>query len=107
MSSKKIIHLILCLFLLIFTSHAQTTYDFSTNATLSFGAGGSGIWNTQANITIGGIDYILTSAGNGSFSNAASGGVSDGKCLRKDGSGGDSFKLARVDGQPFQFYGIW
>src|SRR5690606_33579457 len=40
-------------------------------------------------------------------SNAASGGVSDGKCLRKDGSGGDSFKLARVDGQPFQFYGIW
>ena len=107
MSIKKIIHSLVCLFLLAVNSQAQTTYDFSTNATLSSGASGFGIWNTQANITIGGVDYILTSGANGSFTNSATGGVSNSKSLRKDGSGGDSFSLARVDGQAFQFYGIW
>jgi hypothetical protein len=84
-----------------------TTYDFSTAATLSYGSGGFGIWYTQADITIGGIAFRLTSGGNGSFTNAASGGESNSKCLRKDGSGGDSFTLQRTDGKPFQFYGIW
>jgi hypothetical protein len=91
-----------------FCSFSQTTtYDFTTNATLSFGAGGFGIWNTQADITIGGVAYRLTSGGNGSFTNVATGGVANSKCLRKDGSGGDSLTLQRVDGLPFQFYGIW
>lgn len=99
--------LLVCLCLFVINVHSQTTYDFSTNATLSYGTGGFGVWNTQANITIDGVDYILTSGGNGSFTNSASGGVSNGKCLKKDGSGGDSFSLKRVDGQAFQFYGIW
>jgi gliding motility-associated-like protein len=86
---------------------AQTTYDFTTNASLSFGAGGFGIWNTQADITIGGVAYRLTCGGNGSFTNAPNGGVSNSKCLMKDGSGGDQFTLQRADGQPFQFYEIW
>ena len=87
-------------------SFAQTTYDFTTDATLS-GAGGGWPWNTTADITIGGIAYRMTSGGNGSFSNVGSGGESNSKALRKDGSGGDSFTLQRADGQPFQFYGIW
>ena len=88
-------------------SVAQTTYDFSTAATLSYGSGGFGIWYTQADITIGGVAYKLTCGGNGSFANAASGGSSNSKCLTKDGSGGDQFTIERSDGQPFQFYGFW
>ncbi|NGY36918.1 hypothetical protein FQU23_005260, partial [Flavobacterium sp. XN-5] len=107
MVKKIIISLLICLFLFVTNVHSQSTYDFSTSASLSYGTGGFGIWNTQANITIDGVEYILTSGGNGSFVNSATGGVSNGKCLKKDGSGGDSFTLKRADGQPFQFYSIW
>ena len=113
--TKKLLSLTLIqktifVFLFSITSfvNGQTTYDFTTNATLSYGAAGSGIWNTQADIIIGGVAYKLTSGGNGSFTNETTGGASGGvKCLRKEGSGGDSFTLERMDGQPFQFYGIW
>lgn len=98
---------LLFLSLLGLSAYSQTTYDFSTAAALSFGTGGSNIWNTQADITIGGVAYRLTSGGNGSFTNATTGGVSNGKCLQKDGSGGDQFTLQRTDGKPFQFYGMW
>lgn len=88
-------------------SPAQTTYNFNTAATISGGTGGFGIWNTQADITIGGVAYRITSGGNGSLTNQTSGGSGNSKCLRKDGSGGDQFTLSRADGQPFQFYGMW
>ena len=101
MKKNYLLSLFSCLFSLL--SFSQTTYDFSTDATIVAGSP----WNTQANITIGGVAYTLTSGGNGSFSNVGSGGESNSKCLRKDGSGGDSFTLQRADGQPFQFYGIW
>jgi hypothetical protein len=89
------------------SSRAQTTYDFTTNATISGGAGGFGIWNTQADITVGGVAYQLTCGGNGSFTNSATGGNSNSKCLSKDGSGGDFVTIKRADNQPFQFYGLW
>ncbi len=101
--------LLISLLLFSFLSHSQTvktTYDFSTAAALS-GITGSWPWNTQADITIDGTAYRLTCGGNGSFTNATTGGVSNGKCLQKDGAGGDQFTLQRTDGQPFQFYGIW
>ena len=103
------IHKLISIFLLLIASsfYAQTNYDFSTPASLSYGEGGFGIWNTQADITIDGVLYKLTSGGNGSFTNENIGGISNGKCLRKDGSGGDQFVLTRADGQPFQFYGLW
>ena len=97
------------LILISFLSYSQTTkttYDFSTAATLSYGNGQT-TWYEQANITIDGTDYIITTAGNGSLSNSATGGASNSACLKKSGSGGDQFYLSRVDGQPFQFYGIW
>jgi len=99
--------LLLCLLLFGLSAYSQTIYDFSTAASLSFGTGGFNIWNTQADITIGGVAYRLTCGGNGSFTNASTGGVSNSKCLQKDGSGGDQFTLQRADGKPFQFYGIW
>jgi gliding motility-associated-like protein len=107
--SLTLIQKTIFVFLFSITSfvNGQTTYDFTTNATLSYGTGGFGIWNTQANITIGGVAYKLTCGGNGSFTNAANGGLLNSKCLMKDGSGGDQFTLERVDGQPFQFYEIW
>jgi gliding motility-associated-like protein len=104
---KKLFYFIVLICLSLSNLCAQTTYDFTTNANLSFGSGGFGIWNTEANITIGGVAYKLTSGGNGSFTNENTGGFSNSKCLRKEGSGGDQFTLERVDGQPFQFYGIW
>ncbi|MFT3704853.1 MAG: YDG domain-containing protein [Agriterribacter sp.] len=103
----RIFFTVLAIFFLNNVTIAQTTYDFSTSATLSYGTGGFGVWYTQADITIGGVAYKLTCGGNGSFANAASGGVSNSKCLTKDGSGGDMFTIERTDGQPFQFYGIW
>ncbi len=105
--SRYIILLIILMLSSIIIKAQSPTYDFTTNATLSFGTAGFGIWNTQADITIGGVAYRLTSGGNGSFTNAGSGGAGNSKCLRKDGSGGDQFILQRADGQPFQFYGIW
>jgi|GEM_PF-2897091 len=90
-----------------YSQTTKTTYDFSTAAALSGGAGGFGYWNTQADISIGGVAYRLTCGGNGSFTNASAGGASGSKCLRKDGSGGDTFTLQRADGKPFQFYGLW
>jgi gliding motility-associated-like protein len=89
-----------------YSQSTKTTYDFSTTATLS-GYTGSWPWNTQADITIAGTAFRLTSGGNGSFTNVTSGGALNSKCLQKDGSGGDQFTLQRTDGQPFQFYGIW
>jgi hypothetical protein len=90
-----------------FNGFSQTTYDFATNATLSGNVGSSWPWNTYADITIGGVAYKLSSGGNGSFTNVTSGGLSNSKCIKKDGSGGDQLTLQRTDGQPFQFYGIW
>ena len=100
--------LFVSIFLLgISSSFSQTTYNFNTNATLSYGVGGFGFWNTQADITVDGVPYTLTCGGNGSFTNAATGGNANSKCLSKDGSGGDFFLIKRTDGQPFQFYGLW
>ena len=104
---KSLFFLIFFFNLSILSGWSQTTHDFTTNATLSYGTGGFGIWNTQADITIGGVAYKLTCGGNGSFVNSTNGGVSNSKCLIKDGSGGDQFTLQRTDGQPFQFYGMW
>jgi len=95
--------LIFSLLLISLFGFSQTTYDFTTPAVLT----NTGTWITQADITIGGVAYRLTSGGNGGFTNQATGGVSNSNCLRKDGAGGDSFSLQRLDGQPFQFYGIW
>ncbi len=95
------------MFLTLSIKAQSSTYNFTTDAVLSFGTGGFNVWNTQADITIGGVAYRLTSGGNGSFTNVATGGVGNSKCLRKDGSGGDSFTLKRADGKPFQFYGLW
>ncbi|MGV1012755.1 MAG: invasin domain 3-containing protein, partial [Flavobacterium sp.] len=104
---KSLFFLIFFFNLSVLSGWSQTTHDFTANATLSYGSGGSGIWNTQADITVGGVAYKLTCGGNGSFTNSTSGGVINGKCLKKDGSGGDQFTLQRTDGQPFQFYGMW
>ena len=90
-----------------YSQTVKTTYDFSTAAAISGYVPTTWPWYTQADITIDGTAYKLTCGGNGSFTNATSGGSANSKCLRKDGSGGDSFTLQRTDGLPFQFYGIW
>ncbi|MEE1944980.1 MBG domain-containing protein [Pedobacter sp. KR3-3] len=106
----KKIYLVKCFvwFLLLgfaLASRAQTTYNFDAGAVISQPPGS--IWNTQANITIGGIAYKLTACCNGGFSNSATNGNGNSASLQKDGSGGDTFVLERADGQPFQFYGFY
>lgn len=88
-----------------FSAQSQTTYNFDTDAILSKSGGSP--WFTQANITIGGVDYKLSSGGNGSFGNNPSNGSGNSKSLMKVGSGGDNFVLEREDGQPFNFYGFY
>lgn len=88
-----------------FVSRAQTTYNFDAGSTISQPSGSA--WNTQANITIAGIAFKLTGCCNGGFSNSATNGNGNSASLQKDGSGGDTFVLERVDGQPFQFYGFF
>lgn len=98
--------LLLTLLLHLFSTgvFAQTTYNFSTAATLS---NQGGYYTTQALVTISSVSYKLTHLGNGNFSNLSSGGNSNSACLKKDGAGGDFLKIERADGQPFQFYGMW
>ena len=86
-----------------FAQSVKTTYDFSTAASLTK----IGYYYTQADITIDGTAFRIYNGINGDYSNATSGGASNSKCLQKDGAGGESLTLQRVDGQPFQFYGIW
>lgn len=102
--SLKLIVLCLLTFTGLHHSTAQTTYNFSSGATLS---STDGFYLTQALITVGGTSYKLTHLGNGNFSNLANGGNGNSACLKKDGSGGDFLKIERNDGQPFQFYGMW
>lgn len=85
-------------------STAQTTYNFSTPATLS---NLGGFYTMQALVTIDGVSYKLTHLGNGNFSNLSNGGSGNSACLKKDGSGGDFLKIERADGAAFQFYGMW
>ncbi|WP_199140791.1 MBG domain-containing protein [Pedobacter sp. ASV12] len=106
----KKIYLVKCfvwflLFGFALASRAQTTYNFDAGAVISQPPGS--IWNTQANITIGGVAYKLTACCNGGFSNSATNGNGNSASLQKDGSGGDTFVLERADGQPFQFYGFY
>jgi len=88
-----------------FGAQSQTTYNFDAGAALSNPTWP--IWNTQANITIAGVSYKLSSGGNGSFSNSPDNGSGNSKSLMKVGSGGDTFVLERADGQPFKFYGFY
>lgn len=96
--------LTLLLHLLSVSVFSQTTYNFSTAATLS---NQGGYYTTQALVTVSSVSYKLTHLGNGNFSNLSTGGNGNSACLKKDGSGGDFLKIERADGQPFQFYGMW
>ncbi|MBE7172638.1 MAG: T9SS type A sorting domain-containing protein [Williamsia sp.] len=98
---------LLILFTLLLTSlisFTQTTYNFSTPATLS---SPSGTFVTLATITVDGVSYKLSHLGNGNFTNQSTGGKNNTACLRKEGSGGDFLRIERADGAAFQFYGMW
>lgn len=97
--------LLLVMLCVCFSAQSQTTYNFDAGAVISQPPGS--IWNTQANIVIGGINYKLTSCCNGGFSNSPDQGNGNSASLQKTGSGGDTFVLERADGQPFQFYGFF
>jgi large repetitive protein len=84
---------------------AQTTYNFNAGATITTPSGSP--WATQAVITIAGVNYKLTSGGNGGFSISATGGSGNSASLWKTGAGGDTFRLERADGQPFNFYSMY
>ena len=101
----KGIWLMFFIFSLSLISNAQTTYDFSAGATITTPAGSP--WATEAVITIGGVNYKLTSGGNGGWSLSSNNGSANSASIRKSGAGGDSFLLQRVDGQPFNFYSIY
>lgn len=102
---KRSVHLLILLFSFVF-SKAQTTYDFSVAPALSVPSGYPSSWKTIAEITVDGVQYVLNAGGNGTWTHMT-GGNGNSLCLRKDGSGGDQLNIARKDGQPFQFYGIW
>jgi gliding motility-associated-like protein len=97
--------LIVFIFGLSLFSLAQTTYNFDSGATITTPPGSP--WATEAVVTIGGVNYKLTSGGNGGWSLSANNGNGNSASLRKTGSGGDTFRLERVDGQPFNFYSIY
>jgi gliding motility-associated-like protein len=99
------IYMLLFMLCAYISSNAQTTYNFDAGASISIPPGGT--WNTLALVTIGGINYKLTSFGNGGFSNSATGGTGDSPSLQKTGSGGDTFVLERADGLPFTFYSMF
>ncbi|MGN8056233.1 MBG domain-containing protein [Pedobacter sp. 22163] len=97
--------LIFLVFGLSLFCHAQTTYNFNAGATITTPPGSP--WATEAVITIAGVNYKLTSGGNGGFSISATGGSGNSASLWKTGAGGDTFRLERADGQPFNFYSMY
>ncbi|UNY97918.1 hypothetical protein MQE36_12580 [Zhouia spongiae] len=106
--SKLLLSKFLLLFCFLISRHGwtQTTYDFSTAPHIT-GSTSSNPWNTEAYITINGIDFKMTTGGNGSFEHQHSGGNGNSACLKKGSAGGDNFSLQRVDGQPFNIRGFW
>lgn len=104
---RKVLPLLLVLSFLSSLLSAQTTYDFTSAPTLTNPSYWPTSWKTNATVSIGGVSYLLEAGGNGTWTHMSTGGNGNSYCLRKDGSGGDQLRITRVDGQPFQFYGIW
>jgi len=88
--------------LLTLLSAAQTTWNFSTPASLT-----GSPWLNYATVTIGGVSYRIGGGINGSYSNVTTGGNGNSAALKKTASGGDMFTIQRTDGKRFQFYGLW
>ncbi|RRN76976.1 hypothetical protein EIM50_21940, partial [Pseudoxanthomonas sp. SGD-10] len=99
----KLLRTFLCLLFLVFAKqiaaqNAITTYDFSTAPTNS---GGDRI------ITIGGVNFVITAAVNGTWQHSTSGGNGSSASLSFSAAGGIGFSIKREDGKRFQFYGAW
>lgn len=98
------------LFVLLFSAYilsAQTTYNFTTSPVLTNQTGFPSTWKNLANITVDGVEYVLTAGGNGTWTHLGNSGNGNSACIRKDGSGGDQLNIQRKDGKAFKFYGIW
>ncbi|MEJ4088934.1 MBG domain-containing protein [Galbibacter orientalis] len=107
LGNRKLLTIVFLLGIICVTE-AQNKYDFSIPPTITNPLPTPDwSWNTEATITIAGIDYVLTTGGNGSFEYKTSEGNGGTACLKKPSAGGDSFTLERVDGNPFNFFGFW
>ena len=103
LGNRKLLTIVFLLGIICVTE-AQNKYDFSIPPTITNPLPTPDwSWNTEATITIAGIDYVLTTGGNGSFEYKTSEGNGGTACLKKPSAGGDSFTLERVDGNPFNF----
>ncbi|WP_232835141.1 MBG domain-containing protein, partial [Pleomorphovibrio marinus] len=64
-------------------------------------------WKTTAEVTIGGVVYVLTNGGNGGWAFSSSGGFNNSSCLHYSTAATTSVNIRRKDGERFQFYGVW
>ncbi|WP_157815914.1 cellulose binding domain-containing protein [Spirosoma pollinicola] len=81
---------------------AQTKYtaDFSTQPTIDkYGFADDWPWNSTVTINLGGVEYLITDAINGSY-------TWNGSAIVYSTAGDANPRIKRKDGQPFNFYGV-
>ena len=85
---------------------AQTTYDFSTAASIQK-ISPSDYYYMKAEFTSGGVVYVISGGINGSYSNSANNGDNNTASLKKDAANQVNATIKRKDGKAFLFYGLW
>ncbi|HUC81757.1 MAG TPA: T9SS type A sorting domain-containing protein [Flavisolibacter sp.] len=100
----------LCVLLLIgllpLAANAQTTYDFSTPATILKVNPGD-FYNLKAEFTSGGVVYVVSGGINGNYSNSSTDGYNNTASLKKEAANREDITIKRKDGKAFLFYGLW
>jgi hypothetical protein len=88
--------------LLSFTATTAQTYtaDFSTQPTIDkYGYAADWPWNSTVTVNLGGVEYLITNAINGSY-------TWNGSAIVYSTAGDASPLIKRKDEQPFKFYGV-
>jgi len=96
--------LVLLMTLLSFTASTAQTYtaNFSTQPTINkygYENQPNWPWNSTVTVNLGGVDYLITDAINGSF-------TWNGSAIAYETAGDVSLHIKRKDGLAFKFYGV-
>lgn len=99
---RAFVALWLLILVVVNATMAQTKYtaDFSTQPTINKdGYATDWPWNSTVTVNLGGVDYLITDAINGSY-------TWNGSAIVYSTAGDANPRIKRKDGQPFNFYGV-
>ncbi|MDM1551662.1 MBG domain-containing protein [Empedobacter falsenii] len=102
----RLLWIIVFLFFVNIKAEGQTVYSFPTTPTW-IPYPGVPSWIQTAEVTIDGVVYQISNAGNGSWEHKSTGGNSTSTSLYFATAADMIITIKRKDGQRFQFYDVW